>query len=315
MTICVKFFAILRDRAGLSEFILTLEDGASVRRAIEKVAEKFEGVQSLLKPGTVAFAVNRAYVSPETELHEGDELALIPPVSGGSAETSETRNDAISERAKVTPVKVIPIALDYATPGRGDDVWGIHVEADEKIKQGKPPRHIVSFFSRREDALAYYALALPRLTDEVLGTDRCHVCGKSDGLRLRVTVMWRAEMRPTSFQYSRTGRILRDVITYHVVCPSCQHRWSVRLEILRWIRWLHDYYGTGFGVVFVGFVVALVGNAGLVANVFGGTTALMVLGAPLVLISGSFAASKSAPWRLRRLIHKTTACLGIRSGA
>ena len=80
MQIQVRLFAILKDRAGTGEVTLSLRDGATARDAAEALAEQ-KPLRDLLP--RVAYAVNRSYVSPETILHDGDELALIPPVNGG----------------------------------------------------------------------------------------------------------------------------------------------------------------------------------------------------------------------------------------
>jgi molybdopterin synthase catalytic subunit len=81
MNITVKMFAVLRERAGQEELPLELPENADVRAAVERVARRLPAIRDLLP--RVAFAVNRAYVKPDALLRDGDELALIPPVSGG----------------------------------------------------------------------------------------------------------------------------------------------------------------------------------------------------------------------------------------
>ena len=81
MTITVKLFALLRDRAGTADATLDLPAGSDVAAAVARLAERIPALASML-PRT-AVAVNREYVNRSTELHDGDELALIPPVSGG----------------------------------------------------------------------------------------------------------------------------------------------------------------------------------------------------------------------------------------
>ncbi len=81
MEIRVKLFAILRDRANTSDLVLHLQDRATVAQAREAVASKLPELRELLP--RVAFAVNQEYVKQEATLCDGDELALIPPVSGG----------------------------------------------------------------------------------------------------------------------------------------------------------------------------------------------------------------------------------------
>ena len=81
MTITVKLFAVLRDAAGTPELRLPLPDGATAADAGETLAGRFPAIAPRLR--TVAYAVNRAYAPAATVLRDGDELALIPPVSGG----------------------------------------------------------------------------------------------------------------------------------------------------------------------------------------------------------------------------------------
>jgi molybdopterin synthase catalytic subunit len=78
MQVRVRVFAVLRERAGGSDEIpLELPDGARVQDALDQLAELSDGVP-------VVMAVNREYVDADAPLSEGDELALIPPVSGGA---------------------------------------------------------------------------------------------------------------------------------------------------------------------------------------------------------------------------------------
>ena len=82
MTIAVKLFALLRDWAGVDGLSLDVPPGATVGDAADRLAERIPAAAAMLP--RVAFAVNREYVPRSTELHDGDELAVIPPVSGGS---------------------------------------------------------------------------------------------------------------------------------------------------------------------------------------------------------------------------------------
>ncbi len=68
---------MLRERAGAGSVTLELPEGARVRDAIDSLAGLAEGIPLVM-------AVNREYASEEQVLDAGDELALIPPVSGGS---------------------------------------------------------------------------------------------------------------------------------------------------------------------------------------------------------------------------------------
>jgi molybdopterin synthase catalytic subunit len=81
MRVAVKFFAIIRDRAGIAETTLEVPHDATVATAATALAGKFPGIEPFLARS--AFAVNQSYVERTTPLRDGDELAVIPPVSGG----------------------------------------------------------------------------------------------------------------------------------------------------------------------------------------------------------------------------------------
>ncbi|MFL5835153.1 MAG: molybdenum cofactor biosynthesis protein [Solirubrobacteraceae bacterium] len=72
----IRLFAMLRERAGASEIELELPEGARVRDALDRLDDLAGGLPLVM-------AVNRDYADAEAELRAGDELALIPPVSGG----------------------------------------------------------------------------------------------------------------------------------------------------------------------------------------------------------------------------------------
>ena len=77
MMVTVRLFAQLRERAGRRELELELPDGARVRDALAAMGDLASGLP-------VVLAVNREYADEADELSPGDELALIPPVSGGA---------------------------------------------------------------------------------------------------------------------------------------------------------------------------------------------------------------------------------------
>ena len=76
MRVSVRLFAGLRERAGEDQIELELPDGAQRRGCARGAARLTDGVR-------VVMAVNREYADASTPLTTGDELALIPPVSGG----------------------------------------------------------------------------------------------------------------------------------------------------------------------------------------------------------------------------------------
>ena len=79
MRVSVRLFAVLRERAGTGELELDLPDGATVADALAEV-------DHLAPELPLVLAVNREYAPREQVLAPGDELAAIPPVSGGAAQ-------------------------------------------------------------------------------------------------------------------------------------------------------------------------------------------------------------------------------------
>jgi molybdopterin synthase catalytic subunit len=84
MQVSVRLFAGLRERAGAETVALELPEGGRVADVLKRLEGVTDGVP-------VVMAVNREYAEAVTELHPGDELALIPPVSGGSLGTLHVR--------------------------------------------------------------------------------------------------------------------------------------------------------------------------------------------------------------------------------
>jgi molybdopterin converting factor subunit 1 len=85
MTVRVRLFAILREQAGVDHVELELHTGATVSDAVRALSE-LEPLGELLDRLPVHLAVNRDYATSQMTLGPDDELALIPPISGGSPE-------------------------------------------------------------------------------------------------------------------------------------------------------------------------------------------------------------------------------------
>lgn len=81
LNIKVLFFASCRDLIGTGERAMTLPDGATVTDLISKLA--MEQVRFTDMAPSLMVSVNQAYVERDAELQDGDEIAFIPPVSGG----------------------------------------------------------------------------------------------------------------------------------------------------------------------------------------------------------------------------------------
>src|SRR3954447_21497402 len=82
MRVTVRLFAMLRQQAGWRDRDVELPDGATVDVAWQLIAKDSPALAP--QRAHVRFAVNRVYATADQPLEDGDELALIPPVAGGS---------------------------------------------------------------------------------------------------------------------------------------------------------------------------------------------------------------------------------------
>ncbi len=84
MQIRIRYFASFRDVMGVSEESLSTNEGATISTVRQLLQQREPRVRPLMERSLLA--LNAAYVSTETELHEGDELVFIPPMGGGQSE-------------------------------------------------------------------------------------------------------------------------------------------------------------------------------------------------------------------------------------
>jgi molybdopterin converting factor subunit 1 len=108
MLVHVRLFAMLRERAGRDVLELELPDGARVRDALERVGDIAGGL-------TLVMAVNREYADADAQLAPGDELALIPPVSGGATRSASEPHVAVLE----TPLSLDALVARVRDPRAG----------------------------------------------------------------------------------------------------------------------------------------------------------------------------------------------------
>ncbi len=102
MHIRVLFFGVLRDRLARAEQVLELGASATADTVLEHYRESvpLAGLWS-----TVAVAVNQQYAGPDTLLADGDEVALLPPVSGGCEAAAARR--AWLTREPIDPARIV----------------------------------------------------------------------------------------------------------------------------------------------------------------------------------------------------------------
>jgi molybdopterin synthase catalytic subunit len=94
MLVRIRLFARLREIAGASELERTLPDGATARTAWDLLVAEFPPLGDYA--AAISCAVNEEYTRLTAGLKDGDEVAFLPPVSGGSAKGSgSSRTDTM----------------------------------------------------------------------------------------------------------------------------------------------------------------------------------------------------------------------------
>lgn len=81
VTVTVKLFAAYQEACGVPELQMEVPVGAGVATVRDRLIADYP--QLAQWRDVTRFGVNLAFVAPETPLHSGDEVVLIPPVSGG----------------------------------------------------------------------------------------------------------------------------------------------------------------------------------------------------------------------------------------
>ena len=81
MRVTVRLFARLRDITGASELARNVAPPATIGTVWHQLAGEFPELARY--EGSMSAAVNADYARMDTEIHEGDEIAFLPPVSGG----------------------------------------------------------------------------------------------------------------------------------------------------------------------------------------------------------------------------------------
>jgi molybdopterin converting factor subunit 1 len=82
MHVTVRLFASLRDAAGWSQKQIEIDEGTTIGDLLARLQDEVFGDARSGRP--VYAAVNHTYADPSVALTDGDEVALFPPVSGGS---------------------------------------------------------------------------------------------------------------------------------------------------------------------------------------------------------------------------------------
>ncbi len=131
MRVTVRLFAGVREHAGTGRRELELGDGAHV-------GDVWPALGLGEEPTGLVFAVNRVYVERGSALSDGDEVALIPPVSGGAFRLTEDPIDLAAVVAEVEDKRAGAIATFVGTvraESRGRNVVRLEYEAYEGMAE------------------------------------------------------------------------------------------------------------------------------------------------------------------------------------
>jgi molybdopterin synthase catalytic subunit len=131
MKVRVRLFAGLREQAGTGERELDLPEGS-------RLADVWAGLGLGEEPEGLLYAVNKEYALPARRLDEGDEVALIPPVSGGDFRLTAESIDLAAVVAEVADERAGAIATFLGTTrvhSRGRTVTHLEYEAYEGMAE------------------------------------------------------------------------------------------------------------------------------------------------------------------------------------
>ena len=149
MKVAVRLFAGLRELAGTRATEIELSPGSTA-------ADVWPALELGAEPPGLLLAVNKSYAARDTVLQEGDEIALIPPVSGGAFRLSEeplSVDDAVREVASDDAGAIATFIGTTRAHSRGRDVVRLEYEAYEGMAEAEMER-IAAELVERHDLIA-----------------------------------------------------------------------------------------------------------------------------------------------------------------
>lgn len=134
MNVTIKFFARLRDLVGNKTLTRDVADNISIAELIENLQTEFPQLAGLM-PST-AVALNQEFAGPQTRLHEGDEVAFFPPVSGGTNAGEKSGKFSVT----LEPITLDEIATRVVTPETG--AVAVFAGVVRNVSDGKAVEHL-----------------------------------------------------------------------------------------------------------------------------------------------------------------------------
>ncbi len=196
----MKLFAALREQAGVRERDLDLADDA-------RVGDVWPALGLGDEPAGLVYAVNRSYVDRSAELADGDEVAVIPPVSGGDFRLSEAPLSLERVAAEVASDDAGAIATFVGTTrsrSRGRDVVRLEYEAYEGMAEAEMERIAAALRQRHDivDVAIHHRVGTVEIgeTSVVIAVSAAHRAAALEACReaidtLKQTVpLWKKEL-------------------------------------------------------------------------------------------------------------------------
>jgi molybdopterin synthase catalytic subunit len=146
MKVAVRLFAGLRELAGTRATEIELSPGSTA-------ADVWPTLELGAEPPGLLLAVNKSYAARDTVLQEGDEIALIPPVSGGAFRLSEeplSVDDTVREVASDDAGAIATFIGTTRAHSRGRDVVQLEYEAYEGMAEAEMERIAADLFERHD---------------------------------------------------------------------------------------------------------------------------------------------------------------------
>jgi MoaD family protein len=202
MVVHVRLFAMLRERAGKGSLELELEEGATVEDALAAVGRQ-HGFEDLIARMPVTMAVNRDYADANRELSEGDELALIPPVSGGAG-SLDGKVDTTAAPDGAEKFKEL-VSKDVPAPAYAELLGARPLDAE--------PGHVRMEFQATEQLLnpmgSIQGGFLTAMLDEAMGPAALSALPSGQGVPT-------LELKVSFLRAARPGRLVADARVVHM---------------------------------------------------------------------------------------------------
>lgn len=115
MRVRVVYFGILREMAGHEQETVELADDARLAELYSQLQQTIPGLSKF--GNSIALSINYEYAQLNAPLHEGDEIALLPPVSGGAADVG--KSSAVHTSLVREPINCDQIVRDLKAPEDG----------------------------------------------------------------------------------------------------------------------------------------------------------------------------------------------------